>query len=152
MNNENGFVFIYPKRLVLINSSWCDFCNKNCNESYIEELVHLFGYQRCKNCEEICKKHIYLYSKHNNNYSTKNFVEHLKISSREQFKVQRSSGDIENNWYIDCTRFIKLRNNEYLIPLYSHNVSKYVDLKKLCNDNNSKLDYDIIRDYFVMFN
>ena len=47
-NTDKPFVFKYPKRLVLINQKWCDFCNKQSNESYAKELIYLFGIRPVK--------------------------------------------------------------------------------------------------------
>lgn len=146
-NVENAFVFIYPKRLVLINQKWCDFCNKQSNDSYTKELIYLFGYQTCKNCRNICQKQIDIYCKYNKEYSTIDFIRDFGLSG-VKFNIQRTSGIIENNWEIDFTQFIKVRDNKYLIPMHALHIFKYVDLNILCNYNKEIIDYNAIHKYF----
>lgn len=145
--NEEEFVFIYPKRLVLINQKWCDFCNRPNNEYYIKELVYLFGYQFCKDCENICQQQIDTFCRYKKEYPTNKFIQDFNLS-RETFNVKRSSGVVENNWKIDHTQFIKVRNGNYLIPMSKLNVFKYVDLIVLCEHNQEQLYLKKIQTYF----
>jgi hypothetical protein len=153
MNEEDAFVFIYPKRLVLINQKHCDFCNKQNTQnsnSYVRELVHLFGYQFCQNCKDICQKQIDVYCKYNKEYPTNDFIRDFNLS-KTHFNVLRSNGDIEKNWKIDYTQFIKFHNKKYIIPLCSSNVFKYVNLESLCCYNKTILNYDTIQNYLSKF-
>lgn len=145
-NEEDTFSFIYPKRLVLIKQKWCDFCNKD-NECFITELVHLFGYQYCIKCKDICEKQINVFCKYKKEYSTNKFIRKFDLS-RANFNVKRSNGNIENNWHIDYTQFIKLRGNKYIIPMCSLGMFKYVDLVSLCDHNKKILEYNVIQKHF----
>ena len=109
--NEEEFVFIYPKRLVLINQKWCDFCIRPNNEYYIKELVYLFGYQFCKDCENICQQQIDTFCRYKKEYPTNKFIQDFDLSLKT-FNVKRSSGVVENNWKIDHTQFIKVKNGD----------------------------------------
>jgi len=148
--NEEPFVFIYPKRLVLIHSKTCDFCRTNNEKTHIIELIHLFGYQHCKECHELCQKHISLFCKYKNNFPTKLFCHDFNIKYNQKFTVQRSDGSIENDWFISTEEFIKFRNGRYLIPLFSGNTFKYVPLLKCCTLNKNMIYNDIVK-YFTDF-
>ena len=146
--SNEPFVFIYPKRLVLIHSKSCDFCNKTYKENtYLNPMIHLFGYQHCDKCRDICQKHISLYSNHNHNFPTIHFCDHFNIKYSQLFKVKRTSGCIEDNWLISIEEFIKFRNGKYLIPLLSGNIFKYVNLFTFCELNKSR-NYNNIITYF----
>lgn len=147
MNEEESFVFIYPKRLVLINQKWCDFCNRQNDKYYIKELVYLFGYQFCKDCEDTCQQQVDIFCRYNKEYPTNKFIQDFDLS-RKIFDVKRSSGVVEHNWKIDSTEFIKFRNDNYIIPMYKLNVFKYVDLTVLCEYNIEQLDIKEIQTYF----
>ena len=146
-NTDKPFVFKYPKRLVLINQKWCDFCNKQSNESYAKELIYLFGYQACENCRDTCQKQIDIYCKYNKEYSTIDFIRDFSLSG-VKFNIKRTSGIIENNWEIDFTHIIKLRNNSYIIPMCTLNMFKYIELTVLCDYNKEIIDYNAIHKYF----
>lgn len=147
MNEEESFVFIYPKRLVLIQKKWCDFCNRQNKEYYIKELVYLFGYQFCKDCEDTCQQQVDIFCRYKKEYSTNKFIQDFDLS-RKTFDVKRSSGVVEHNWKIDHTQFIKVRNGDYLIPMSKLNVFKYVDLVVLYEYNKEQLDLEKIQTYF----
>ena len=155
MNNKNiedeSFVFIYPKRLVLINSQFCDFCTKiHTENTYVTEMIHLFGYQHCNNCRKLCQKHISLYSNYKNIFPTIQFCNYFNIKYNQKFHVQRSNGNIEDNWFISKKDFIKFHDNNYLFPMFSGNTFKNVPLSKLCKLNEN-MKYNDIVNYFTEF-
>ena len=111
-SEEESFVFIYPKRLVMIQSNLCDLCTKIHKENtYVTEMIYRFGYQHCNNCREICQKHISLYCNYNNIFPTIQFCDRFDIKYNQKFIVQRSSGKMEENWFISTEDFIKFNGD-----------------------------------------
>ena len=150
-SEEESFVFIYPKRLVMIQSNLCDLCTKIHKENtYVTEMIYRFGYQHCNNCSEICQKHISLYCNYNNIFPTIQFCDRFDIKYNQKFIVQRSSGKMEENWFISTEDFIKFNKDEYFIPMFSGNTFKLVPLSKLCHLNKN-MKYNDIIDYFTNF-
>ena len=94
MNVSNN---VPPKRLVMIPENECDFCNYDFKSNTTMEFIdfNLYpntGWQVCDKCNHICHKNLAIFSI-NISILKKEFQDY-------NFKVERSDGTIELDWYI----------------------------------------------------
>lgn len=143
-----------PKYLAMLYLKHCDFClNDEDADTNIDTIDINFGYQTCNSCR---KKNIgntyvkkWLYDQ--KYLPVKFFDENEKIfNSKDSFRIQRSSGAFEENWYIDIFEHLQYvtkedESEDVFVPMYkaSSNTEvrergcrKYVYLSELCRFNN----------------
>ena len=125
---------IPPKRLVMIRENDCDFCKYDFKSKttikYIDYYLYPhIGWQVCEKCKEIC------------DVNFKNFTIDKSILQEKfpngKFKVIRSDGTIESDWYIAGNGMRYDVNNDYIVTVYneeeiaSNTLQKRIKLKLL---------------------
>ena len=149
---------------------FCDFCDNSDNtNTYVDEITFLFGYQTCDKCskKEIGKTFIKKWYTDNNslpfNYFLSNCPNDHPLSENNCFKIQRTNGKFENNWFLDHEKPIKYiinDNEDLLIPLYKggydeiddkRGVNKNEYLSELCRFNSQLNESEIINIFKTLF-
>lgn len=125
-------VNVPPKRLIMIPENDCDFCNfdfkTHTTMKFIDfNLYPHTGWQVCEKCNQICEK------------NSKQFIINIDILKQEfqdyKFKVIRSNGKIETDWYIAGNGIRYSNVNDFIIRIFNkrntNNLSKSIPLNQL---------------------
>lgn len=125
-------VNVPPKRLIMIPENDCDFCNfdfkRHTTMKFIDfNLYPHTGWQVCEKCNQICEK------------NSKQFIINIDILKQEfqdyKFKVIRSNGKIETDWYIAGNGIRYSNVNDFIITIFNkrntNNLSKSIPLNQL---------------------
>ena len=125
---------IPPKRLVMIRENDCDFCeydfkSKTTMKFIDYDLYHHIGWQVCEKCKEICDKNFKIFTIDKSTLQDK--------FPNGKFRVIRSNGTIQTNWYIAGNAMRYDINNDYIVTVYneeeiaSNTLQKRIKLKLL---------------------
>lgn len=172
-NTNDEELIIDPKYLGMTHLRHCDFCNNEENEdTYVDEVTFLFGYQTCKECSEknIGITYIKKWYVDNNSLPFSYFISNNSKShpliNNKLFTIQRSSGKFEKTWFIDFEKPLKYvinDNEDILIPIYKsydedddefkykRGVNKNVLLSELCRFNILLNESEIINNFKSLF-
>jgi len=126
-DNEDN---IPPKRLTFIYENGCDFCDNFLNNDTTLTFVdfNLYphtGWQVCKKCDLRCQKNIKLF------YIEKDILQ--KKFPDDNFKVLRSSGEIEIGWNIAGNAIRYDINGDYTITIYNKKDTSINTIQKVIN-------------------
>ena len=168
LNDKEKFELnLEPKYLAMLYLKHCDFCFNDENAETIIDLINLnLGYQTCENCNKknIGKTYVkkWMFKK---KYLSFNFIDcnETFFSSKNNYRVQRTSGTFENNWFIDLFGHLQYiikedGTEDILLPMYRVNdyeirergCNKDVLLSELCrfNDLNESEILTIFKEKF----
>ena len=152
--NEKFELNLEPKYLAMLYLKHCDFClNEDDADTNIDTINLNFGYQTCDNCKKrnIGNTYVKKWMYDQKYLPLKFFDDSEKIfNSKDNFRIQRTSGAFENNWFIDVFGHLQytIREDEtedVLIPMYKassntevreRGCNKDVYLSELCRFNN----------------
>ena len=123
-----------PKRLVMIRENDCDFCEYDFESKTTMKFIDYYlyphiGWQVCEKCNEICDVNSKIFS------IDKSILQEKFPNGK--FKVIRSDGTIETDWYIAGNAIRYNINNDYKVTVYneeettSNALQKCIELKLL---------------------
>lgn len=118
---------IPPKRLVMIRENDCDFCEYDFKSKTTMKFIDYYlyphtGWQVCEKCKKICDRNF------------KNFTIDKSILQDKfpngKFKVIRSDGTIENDWYVAGNAIRYDIKNDYKVAIYNQKEATSTILEK----------------------
>lgn len=143
---------VYP---VFYNSmKQCMFCQKLTSEIYELPLSYFYGYKYCKDCNFMADKNMVEWIQQNKKISwlflCKLINKKINITD-DTFNVQRSNGNIDNDWFLNINGWITFNEtcNDYLLPIIKYDMDKRIlfkniELKLFCKLNNG-FDYKLLQ-------
>lgn len=94
------FDSIEPIRLTFVpTKNDCMFCENPHGSVYLSEPLHLLGWYSCEKCIDIARKI-------QKDWEKKYGLDKILVLREKNIKIKRTSGVIENDWYIDEQRFL----------------------------------------------
>ena len=150
--NYFKFRYIYPQRLVMIKSI-CNFCNKEFNSIFLNQISLNYGYINCRNCKDISNYNLKYHCKLNKIILWRFVLNNLKL----EFNVPRSKRDHNGNkivekWMVNEFENIKYHKKSWYLPFREDNriLEKYISLNEFIKYNdceNSRKIINFIKNY-----